>query len=64
MRRGSTSSPTIACDDSRVASGSGSPAALVLLVTGFSLATDHFFSWTTLVALANQAPEALLLATG
>jgi ribose transport system permease protein len=33
-------------------------------VTGFSLATEHFFSWTTMVALANQAPEALLLATG
>ena len=36
----------------------------MLLVIGFSLATDHFFSWMTLVALANQAPEALLLATG
>ncbi len=42
----------------------GLAVALVLLVTGFSLATDHFFSWTTMVALANQAPEALLLATG
>ncbi len=42
----------------------GLAAALVMLVTGFSLATDHFFSWTTTVALANQAPEALLLATG
>lgn len=42
----------------------GLAAALVLLVTGFSLVTDHFFSWTTMVALANQAPEALLLATG
>ena len=42
----------------------GLAAALGLLVTGFSLATDHFFSWTTMVALANQAPEALLLATG
>ena len=42
----------------------GLAAALVLLVAGFSLATDHFFSWTTMVALANQAPEALLLATG
>lgn len=39
-------------------------AALVLLVAGFSLATDHFFSWTTGVALANQLPEGLLLATG
>ena len=42
----------------------GLAGALVLLVIGFSLATDHFFSWTTMVALANQAPEALLLATG
>ena len=42
----------------------GLAGALVLLAIGFSLATDHFFSWTTLVALANQAPEALLLATG
>ena len=42
----------------------GLALALALLVTVFSLATDHFWSWTTLVALANQAPEALLLATG
>ena len=42
----------------------GLAGALVLLAIGFSLATDHFFSWITLVALANQAPEALLLATG
>jgi ribose transport system permease protein len=42
----------------------GLAAALVLLVTGFSLVTNHFFSWTTAVALANQAPEILLLATG
>ncbi len=42
----------------------GLAAALVLLITGFSLATDHFLSWTTMVALANQAPDALLLATG
>ena len=42
----------------------GLAGALLLLVIGFSLATDHFFSWTTMVALANQAPEALLLATG
>ena len=40
--------------------GRGAGAARI----GFSLATDHFFSWTTLVALANQAPESLLLATG
>jgi ribose transport system permease protein len=42
----------------------GLALALALLVAAFSLATDHFWSWTTLVALANQAPEALLLATG
>jgi ribose transport system permease protein len=42
----------------------GLAVALALLVAVFSVATDHFWSWTTLVALANQAPEALLLATG
>jgi ribose transport system permease protein len=42
----------------------GLAAALASLVAVFSLTTDHFFSWTTMVALANQAPEALLLATG
>jgi ribose transport system permease protein len=42
----------------------GLAAALGLLVAGFSAATTHFFSWTTAVALANQAPEALLLTTG
>jgi ribose transport system permease protein len=42
----------------------GLAGALVLLTAGFSAATSHFWSWTTLVALANQAPEALLLATG
>jgi ribose transport system permease protein len=38
--------------------------ALAVLVAAFSLLTNHFFSWTTLLALANQAPEILLLATG
>ncbi len=42
----------------------GLAVALALLVAVFAVATDHFWSWTTLVALANQAPEALLLATG
>jgi ribose transport system permease protein len=42
----------------------GLGAALALLIAGFSLLTEHFFSWTTAVALANQMPEALLLATG
>jgi ribose transport system permease protein len=43
---------------------SGLAAALVALIVAFSLVTDHFFSWTTAIALANQAPESLLLATG
>jgi ribose transport system permease protein len=43
---------------------SGLAAALVALIASFSLLTDHFFSWTTAIALANQAPESLLLATG
>lgn len=38
--------------------------ALAVLVAAFSLLTNHFFSWTTLLALANQSPEILLLATG
>jgi ribose transport system permease protein len=38
--------------------------ALAVLVAVFSLLTNHFFSWTTLLALANQAPEILLLSTG
>jgi ribose transport system permease protein len=38
--------------------------ALAVLVAAFSLLTSHFFSWTTLLALANQAPEILLLSTG
>jgi len=43
---------------------SGLGTALITLIAVFSLLTDHFFSWTTAVALANQAPESLLLATG
>lgn len=43
---------------------SGLAAALAVLTLVFSLVTNHFFSWTTAIALANQAPESLLLATG
>ena len=43
---------------------SGLATALVALIVVFSLLTEHFFSWTTAVALANQAAESLLLATG
>jgi len=37
---------------------------LVALVTIFGLTTRHFASWTTARALANQAPDTLLVATG
>ena len=37
---------------------------LVALVLGFGAATDHFLTWTTAVAIANQAPESLIVATG
>ena len=39
-------------------------AALVLLVLGFGLLTQHFLTSTTLRTIANQVPAALLLATG
>ena len=39
-------------------------AVLILLVAGFSTVTGHFLSATTARSLANQAPDALLLATG
>lgn len=38
--------------------------ALVLLVVAFSLKTDHFLSLTTLRTIANQIPDAVLLAVG
>jgi ribose transport system permease protein len=37
---------------------------LVVLVTAFGLTTERFFSAATAQALANQAPPAILLATG
>src|SRR5215210_3255434 len=37
---------------------------LLLLVAGFSLATNHFFTVTTLRTVANQVPDILLVATG
>ncbi len=39
-------------------------AALLLLVVVFSLKTDHFLSLTTLRTIANQIPDAVLLAVG
>ena len=37
---------------------------LLVLVAGFALATDHFFTLTTLRTVANQVPDILLVATG
>src|SRR4029450_7646857 len=37
---------------------------LVALSGGFGLVTSHFLTWTTALALANQAPDTLLVATG
>ena len=42
----------------------GLAGVLGVLVAGFGLATDHFFSPTTLRTIANQVPDALLVATG
>lgn len=39
-------------------------AALLVLVVAFSLKTEHFLSLTTLRTIANQIPDAVLLATG
>src|ERR1051326_7553382 len=38
--------------------------ALLLLIVAFSLKTDHFLSLTTLRTIANQIPDAVLLAVG
>jgi ribose transport system permease protein len=37
---------------------------LVAMVAAFSLETRNFFTWTTARALANQAPDTVLVATG
>ena len=37
---------------------------LAALAVGFGLLTDHFLAWPTARALANQAPDGLLVATG
>ncbi len=42
----------------------GLALVLVALVVVFGLTTRHFASWTTARALANQAPDTLLVATG
>lgn len=38
--------------------------ALLLLVVFFSWRTEHFLTWTTFRTIANQAPDAMVLATG
>jgi ribose transport system permease protein len=42
----------------------GLPAVLAGLMVAFGLATDHFLSATTLRTIANQVPDAMLVATG
>ena len=48
----------------RLAEYIGLTLVLLALITFFSLATNHFFSLTTLRTIANQAPDAILLAVG
>jgi ribose transport system permease protein len=47
-----------------VAEYAGLAAALLALITVFSLSTEHFFSLTTFRSIANQIPAAILVATG
>ena len=42
----------------------GLALVLALLIGGFSLATEHFFTFTTLRTIANQVPDVLLVAVG
>ncbi len=42
----------------------GLVGVLVLLAAAFGVLTSHFLSWTTARALANEAPDLLLVATG
>ena len=37
---------------------------LALLIAAFGFATDYFFTWTTFRTIANQIPDAVILATG
>ena len=39
-------------------------SALLLLIVAFSLKTNHFLSLTTLRAISNQIPDAVMLAVG
>lgn len=42
----------------------GLAAVLALLIATFGFSTDYFFSWTTFRTIANQIPDAVILATG
>ena len=42
----------------------GLAQVLGLLITLFALRTDYFFTWTTFRTIANQIPDAVILATG
>lgn len=42
----------------------GLAAVLALLIAAFGFATDYFFTWTTFRTIANQIPDAVILATG
>lgn len=42
----------------------GLAAVLALLIAAFGFATDYFFTWTTFRTMANQIPDAVILATG
>jgi ribose transport system permease protein len=42
----------------------GLAAVLALLIAAFGVATDYFFTWTTFRTIANQIPDAVILATG
>lgn len=42
----------------------GMAAVLAALVVGFGFATEHFLTATTLRTIANQAPDAMIVATG
>jgi ribose transport system permease protein len=39
-------------------------AVLGLLIAGFGLATEHFFSYETFTTIANQIPSAIIIAVG
>ncbi|HEX7087491.1 MAG TPA: ABC transporter permease [Vicinamibacterales bacterium] len=59
-----SASPATARPRRRRGEWAGLTLVLVLLVAAFGAITEHFLSWTTAVAIANNAPEALIVAAG